>query len=63
MSSLLAKCQLPDVDGRIQHISPQNAGWRFVGFDVYRLTAGKALVLDSGDNELCLVLVAGVASV
>lgn len=63
MSSLLAKCQPPDANGRIQHISPENAGWRFVGFDVYRLTAGKALVLESAENELCLVLVAGIASV
>ncbi|WP_174847994.1 5-deoxy-glucuronate isomerase [Yersinia artesiana] len=63
MSSLLAKCQPPDANGRIQHISPENAGWRFVGFDVYRLTAGKVLMLDSAENELCLVLVAGIASV
>lgn len=63
MSSLLAKCQPPDVNGRIQHISPENAGWRFVGFDVYHLAAGKSLVLDSADNELCLVLIVGIASV
>ncbi|OWF81109.1 5-deoxy-glucuronate isomerase [Yersinia alsatica] len=63
MSSLLAKYQSPDADGRIQHISPENAGWRFVGFDVYRLAAGKTLNLDSADNELCLVLVAGIASI
>ena len=55
MSSLLAKCQAPDANGRIQHISPENAGWRFVGFDVYHLAAGKKLDLDCADNELCLV--------
>ena len=63
MASLLAKCQSPDADGHIQHISPENAGWRFVGFDVYRLTAGKVLIQDSAENELYLVLVAGIASV
>jgi 5-deoxy-D-glucuronate isomerase len=43
MSSLLAKCQTPNAEGRIQHVTPENAGWRYVGFDVYRLTAGQWL--------------------
>lgn len=63
MSSLLAKCQQPNAEGRIQHVTPENADWRFVGFDVYRLAAGQTLQLESGDKELCLVLVAGIASV
>jgi 5-deoxy-D-glucuronate isomerase len=63
MSSLLAKCQQPNAEGRIQHVTPENADWRFVGFDVYRLEAGQSLQLESGDKELCLVLVAGIASV
>ncbi|WP_411754729.1 5-deoxy-glucuronate isomerase, partial [Serratia sp. (in: enterobacteria)] len=63
MSSLLAKCQPPDAQGRIQSVTPENAGWRFVGFEVYRLAAGQSLRLESGDKELCLVLVAGIASV
>lgn len=61
--SLLAKRQQPDTHGRIQHITPENAGWRFVGFDVYLLQQGQTLTLESGDKELCLVLVAGRASV
>ena len=63
MSSLLAKCQTPNAEGRIQHVTPENAGWRYVGFDVYRLGAGQSLQLECGDKELCLVLVAGIASV
>ncbi|OKB66362.1 5-deoxy-glucuronate isomerase [Serratia marcescens] len=63
MSSLLAKCQTPNAEGRIQHVTPENAGWRYVGFDVYRLAAGQSLQLECGDKELCLVLVAGIASV
>ncbi|AHG20030.1 5-deoxyglucuronate isomerase [Chania multitudinisentens RB-25] len=63
MSSLLAKCQQPDRQGRIQHITPENAGWRYVGFEVYRLQAGQSLRLASGEEELCLVLIAGIASV
>ncbi|WKZ92528.1 5-deoxy-glucuronate isomerase [Chimaeribacter arupi] len=63
MSSLLSKCQKPDAQGRVQHVTPENAGWEYVGFDVYQLNAGQSLALQSGGNELCLVLVAGLASV
>jgi 5-deoxy-glucuronate isomerase len=63
MSSLLAKCQQPDANGRIQCVTPENANWRFVGFEVYRMQTGQMLKLESRDRELCLVLVAGIASV
>lgn len=62
MTSLLSKCQTPDVQGRIQNITPQNADWKYVGFDVYLLQKGQQLSLESGNDELCLVLVAGIAS-
>src|SRR5476649_1331109 len=63
MTSLLSKCRNADSQGHLQHITPANAGWRFVGFDAYRLSAGQTLTLDSADRELCLVLISGVASV
>lgn len=61
--SFLAKAQQPDASGRIQHVTPESAGWRYVGFDAYLLKKGDTLRLSSGDKELCLVLVAGLASV
>ena len=61
--SLLAKRQPPDINGRIQHITPESVGWRFVGFEVYLLKKEQILTLESGEKELCLVLVAGLASV
>ena len=61
--SLLSKAQAPDAQGRIQHVTPERAGWRYVGFDAYLLKKGETLRLNSGDKELCLVLVAGLASV
>ncbi|KAA8998538.1 5-deoxy-glucuronate isomerase [Affinibrenneria salicis] len=63
MSLLLSKYQTPDEQGRIQQITPENAGWRYVGFEVYRLRSGQRLPLRSADREICLVLVAGLASV
>ncbi len=61
--SFLAKAQQPDASGRIQHITPESAGWFYAGFDAYLLKKGKTLRLSSGHKELCLVLVAGLASV
>ncbi|UCB32608.1 5-deoxy-glucuronate isomerase [Duffyella gerundensis] len=61
--SLLSKCQQPDDSGRIQRVTPESAGWGHVGFEAYLLTKGQTLRLESGDKELCLVLVAGLASV
>lgn len=61
--SLLSKVKQPDAQGRIQHVTPESAGWRYVGFDAYQLKKGQTLTLESGSKELCLVLVAGLASV
>lgn len=36
MANLLSTCT--SESGNIQHISPQNAGWEYVGFDVWQLT-------------------------
>lgn len=61
MTNLLSTCTTRA--GNVQHISPQNAGWEYVGFDVWLLKAGESLTLPSDDRERCLVLVAGLASV
>ncbi len=58
--SLLAKAQK---EGHIQHITPQSAGWQYIGFDVWMLKQGQTVTLESGDRELCLVLVSGLASI
>jgi 5-deoxy-glucuronate isomerase len=62
MSRLLSK-HAPSKDGRIQHITPESAGWKYVGFDVYQLEEGQTLTLPADDKERCLVLVSGRASV
>lgn len=50
-------------NGRIQHITPENAGWEYVGFDVWRVQAGEKITLHADERERCLVLVAGMATV
>ena len=45
--------------GKIHDISPQKAGWSYVGFGLYHLRAGEVAEEQCGDNEVILVLVEG----
>lgn len=49
--------------GKVHEITPANAGWRYVGFSLYRLKAGDTAAEITGSNEVILVLVEGKASV
>jgi 5-deoxy-glucuronate isomerase len=49
--------------GRIHHITPESAGWTYVGFDVHVLGRGETLFGETEDREVCLVLIAGRADV
>ncbi len=40
-------------------VTPESAGWTYVGFDLHRLKAGRSANGESGDRELCLVVVSG----
>lgn len=61
MSFLLSKPQVQP-SGVIQDITPQNANWEYVGFAAYQLD-NQSITLESGEDELCLVFVAGKGSV
>ncbi|OLQ72208.1 5-deoxy-glucuronate isomerase [Photobacterium proteolyticum] len=63
MSTLLSKYQSPDHLGNTQRITPESAGWGYVGFEVYQLEVGQSLTMSASDNEVCLVLVGGKATV
>lgn len=49
--------------GKVHEITPQSAGWRYVGFALYRLRAGERAAEVTGDREIILVLVEGKAAV
>lgn len=49
--------------GRVHHVTPKSAGWRYVGFDLYRLAPGEAAAGTGQDRETCLVLVSGKARI
>ena len=47
--------------GKVHDITPASAGWRHVGFALYRLRAGDSASAATGDNEVILVMVEGRA--
>lgn len=62
MSYLHRKPMAADSCGVIQHITPQNAHWEYVGFDVVLLKPGQSAKFASGHStEMCAVLLSGRA--
>lgn len=49
------------VSGKVHDITPESAGWGYVGFGLYRLGAGDTAAEVTGDREVILVLVEGKA--
>jgi 5-deoxy-glucuronate isomerase len=45
--------------GRVHSVTPQSAGWTYVGFEIVRLSPGQTVARRTDDRELCLVFVAG----
>jgi 5-deoxy-glucuronate isomerase len=47
--------------GKVHEITPTSAGWRYVGFSLWRLRAGEIASEATGDREVILVMVEGTA--
>ncbi len=47
--------------GKVHEITPASAGWRYVGFSLYRLRAGDTATEATDGNEVILLLVEGKA--
>ena len=62
-SPLLRHPDKPDAEHRVHHVTPQNAGWTYVGFEVFDLVAGQTLARETGDQEICLVILSGKAKI
>lgn len=57
MSKLLIKPQ--GTTGKVHDITPESAGWRYVGFQLYRLAAGETVSGALGSTEAIFVFVEG----
>ena len=61
MSNLLVKSK-PGT-GHVANVTPESAGWTYVGFDLHRMKAGEGISAETGDRETCLVFVTGRGTV
>jgi 5-deoxy-glucuronate isomerase len=61
VSKLHVRSTEPDEDGCVVRVTPESAGWTYVGFDVYRLTEGMRLARTFAGRETCVVLLSGRA--
>jgi 5-deoxy-glucuronate isomerase len=59
VSKLRVPSSSPDGDGCVVRVTPDSAGWRYVGFEVYRLVAGARLIRADEDRETCVVFLSG----
>lgn len=57
MSKLLVKPK--DGHGLVTHITPESAGWDYVGFDLHKLQPSDTVGAQTGDREVCLVFLTG----
>jgi 5-deoxy-glucuronate isomerase len=53
----------PDDLGNVLEITPDSANWSYVGFQVFKLQTGQCLRNETGNQEVCLVLLSGKADV
>jgi len=47
----------------IVQVTPQSAGWKYVGFAAYRLAPGETIAMDADGLERCIVVLRGTVSV
>ncbi|MDP8162158.1 5-deoxy-glucuronate isomerase [Pasteurella skyensis] len=64
MSYLLSKSKKhhPEANGQVQKITPESAGWEYVGFEMFHLQEKQTLSFDTEDTEVCFVIMAGKAT-
>lgn len=64
MADLIVPSQKePNKEGNLLSITPESAGWEYVGFEVFSLKENQVLKKETGDQEVCIVLLTGRANV
>jgi 5-deoxy-glucuronate isomerase len=63
MSDLIVSPTAPAADGTILNVTAASAGWEYVGFEVVELADGRTAARDTGERELCLVVISGTVKV
>jgi 5-deoxy-glucuronate isomerase len=60
---LVSSKKKPDAAGSVVRITPESAGWEYVGFEVLRLAGGRTVERRADGEEVCLVLLSGYCTV
>ncbi|KIL40902.1 5-deoxyglucuronate isomerase [Gordoniibacillus kamchatkensis] len=63
MPNLVVKSREPDAEGNVLAITPESAGWSYIGLHVYRLKPGQKVNKRTGSAEVCLTLLQGKANI
>jgi 5-deoxy-glucuronate isomerase len=64
MSDLLVHpASSPAADGTLLDITPESAGWSYVGFEAVALTPGVVAERDTREREVCVVVISGTVAV
>ncbi|SCL92968.1 5-deoxy-glucuronate isomerase IolB [Bacillus cytotoxicus] len=63
MANLIVSPHEREENGRIVSVTPESAGWKYVGFELFSLKQGETLQEVTNDKEVCLVLLSGKANV
>ena len=53
----------PDAEGSVVKVTPESAGWEYVGFEVLRLEDGRTVERRAEGEEVCLVLLSGYCTI
>src|SRR5581483_12299403 len=48
---------------RLVSVTPESAGWHYVGFEALRLAASESISLAPEDREVCIIVLEGTVSV
>jgi 5-deoxy-glucuronate isomerase len=59
VTDLLVRAEAQDRDGCVMRVTPETAGWRYVGFEVYRIREGARLRRELAGRETCVVVLGG----
>ena len=53
----------PEADGGVVKVTPESAGWEYVGFEVLRLAEGRTVERRTDVEEVCLVVLSGYCTI
>ena len=53
----------PDEGGSLVKVTPESAGWEYVGFEVLDLRAGQTVERETGGTEVCLLVLSGTCNI